>query len=702
MNDVRVTDFPIAGLEYLFVPRGLPLVAKTSEAPATTSILIRGGAGTGKTTLAVALAHAIGREQGGVALYLTTEFVATELAYKADSLDLAEGSVDAWSSKEEHQPGDILAEHLLGTPAGEHMGERSVAARKRAAIDAISQILMSERGEPSAERPVGPPVRAVVIDAFGLPNDEHDDDGFRNDVLELIQSLEQVGITTILVEEAGTRAEAWLPFVVDVVFEIDLWPDPDTGDLARRLSCPKSRYGRCLPGPHDYGLDGTGVPAAWPDLAFSADAHRALWDEDRLPPTVLIPFADQSSEANRRRYVLCDPGSVIVSDYAEHAPVLTALTSSPGIRFAWVDCGPLTFVALNDVSAGTVIGESQGVFALSWELIRAYQEGTINSVLFQDLEFFLARPRQAARTLRMLSMLSAAGLSVCLHGDKRDLDKARTTACYVQGGKIGGGLRAAVAGPMPRRADRWIAALEFDSEDDRAVRRAMLEDTTLPSALCDELSQAPIDARDAEAKLQRSVTWDLLGPRSTALNQLRGNPRRSEPCFESLRFTYFTGDGIAAARESLRLPEHPAFPALWSELSAIYAHNPFALEDLAIAASAETPRQVVSYMRALARAGRFDELTSVIDSCRGWFDLPSWTFERLGAEYHLDVPDDPESLSTALAQLVELSEQPDIPQIHLAEIVYNIGVAKTRQNDTAGARAAYRRANEINPLLEIP
>src|SRR5262245_31536499 len=119
MRDKSVKTFPIPRLEYLFLPPGMPLVGKTREARETTSILVRGGAGTGKTTLAVALAHAIAREQNGVSLYLTTEFVPTELTYKAKLLGLPESLITARQpSATALHPGTVLAEHLLRTEAG--------------------------------------------------------------------------------------------------------------------------------------------------------------------------------------------------------------------------------------------------------------------------------------------------------------------------------------------------------------------------------------------------------------------------------------------------------------------------------------------------------------------------------------------------------------------------------------------------------
>ncbi|MFS8067297.1 MAG: hypothetical protein ACMG6S_13075, partial [Byssovorax sp.] len=85
----------------------------------TTSILIRGGAGTGKTTLGAALGQAIARCENGVVLYLTTEFSQTELLYKAQLLGLPESMVFRWKDRAAAPPGAIVTEHLALSPAGQ-------------------------------------------------------------------------------------------------------------------------------------------------------------------------------------------------------------------------------------------------------------------------------------------------------------------------------------------------------------------------------------------------------------------------------------------------------------------------------------------------------------------------------------------------------------------------------------------------------
>ncbi len=65
MKGPRLTELPIKHLEYVFSPPGLMLPVKGESEHGTTSILVRGGAGTGKTTFALALAHALAKAARG-------------------------------------------------------------------------------------------------------------------------------------------------------------------------------------------------------------------------------------------------------------------------------------------------------------------------------------------------------------------------------------------------------------------------------------------------------------------------------------------------------------------------------------------------------------------------------------------------------------------------------------------------------------
>lgn len=253
MKSPRLTDLPVKHLEYLFSPQGLPLPLKGETEQGTTSILVRGGPGAGKTTLALALAHGIARYGGGLVLYLTTEFSPVEIAFKATLIGLAEEAVDAWPGSEGSRAGDVVVEHLTELRHGKPV--LSSAERRRSSIDAVWGLLHPEN-DGTQKPPL--PVRAVVIDA--LPEPGENEGALRADLVAFVQALENEGRSVVLVEELTQGMSASSAFVVDVVFELAVLLDAETRGLKRKLTLWKSRYAVSDPGPHDYGLE-QGVPA---------------------------------------------------------------------------------------------------------------------------------------------------------------------------------------------------------------------------------------------------------------------------------------------------------------------------------------------------------------------------------------------------------------------------------------------------------
>jgi|GEM_PF-1133933 len=253
-DDRHITELSIESLEMIFTPPGLPVVDK--GAPwSTTSIAILGGAGAGKTTLAVALAHAIAADASGIALYVTTEIAPTEIKYKISQLGM-KASVIAWSDRTAARAGDIVGQHmaLLEATGG---GDTSL---QRRALDVAWQLVDATAA--------GLPIRCVVIDA--LPLSEPSDRSARDDAVTLIQALEGRGVSAVIVQEGITD---FVPFVADVVFELTFDEDASTGERARKLSCPKSRYARSMVGPHDLGVDHDRVKV-WPAPLLAEGRNR--------------------------------------------------------------------------------------------------------------------------------------------------------------------------------------------------------------------------------------------------------------------------------------------------------------------------------------------------------------------------------------------------------------------------------------------
>ncbi|MEO5726933.1 MAG: tetratricopeptide repeat protein, partial [Byssovorax sp.] len=631
----------------------------------------------------------------------TTEFVATELTYKAKALGLPATSVASWQSRKEHDIGTLLAEHLLRTTAGAEV--KTVAQRKRASIDAIWELLAHGKDEPSAEMQVGPPVRAVVIDAFGLPEIEHDDDDLRNELLGLVQTLELAGITTILIEEAGTRGEAWLPFIVDLVFELELWPDPDTGELSRRLKCPKNRYGRAIPGPHDYGMD-HGSPSVWPDLTSVGGTHASLVHQGNLPPAIFCPLATAS------QYVVCSAGTVVLSGYDKPPSLIGAFLHTPGLRLANVNCGPLTRIQLPG-SKPSRVPENEGPFALVWLLLRANSAGVINSVLFEEFEFFLSRPRLRVSALRMLEMLRTVGLTVYLHGRTAELAPATSVADFLHNGSYAGRLRRKLPAQRPCSSIRWLAEMEerIGTEEsdslDRSLRLHMIGGTLSPAdilSMLDNAIAADVNLVSVDALFRRASTYYLLGASARADElMLLIQPTSTPSVVARIQLHLLAGNDMDAANECLEMgDEFPeVYGEVWPELSAIYARNKFAIEQLAKSAQPRA-HTVAALFRALAAGGQFERVAQIVDARGEQFGLPAWFLARLKADSYLEAKSS-SAWQLALAGLTLLAADMTIPPVHHAEVFYNLGVARSRLGDESGAQEAYKQALARNPCLEV-
>jgi KaiC/GvpD/RAD55 family RecA-like ATPase len=399
MSEVRVTQFPIKNLEYVFQPCGLPLALKHKEI-GTTSILVRGGAGTGKTTLAVALAHAIASFNKGIAIYLTMEFVPTEVRFKSRLLKLGEEMVLPATEREKATPGALVV-HPLSQHIDPENPPETMLDRKNNAIDAIFQIVKSDPPESTH------PIRVVVFDAFGLSDDAEKETYLRNDMLNLIQSLEAKGISTVLIQESKGDVD-WLSFIVDIVFEAGHQRDATTKELYRTLTCPKSRYALANAGPHDMGI-GDGAPEIWPDMLPIVASDESPLKEISNPLSICLPLWNGSNFASFR-------GGLLLSSYDVDGPkLIELLINTPGIKMMDVYCGPLTKIdsVFFSPPVGLLVGESAS--ALAWVVLQKATQHKLNVVGVQGAAGLFSRPRFRATFLNVIEAWKQLGLMVFIH-----------------------------------------------------------------------------------------------------------------------------------------------------------------------------------------------------------------------------------------------------------------------------------------------
>lgn len=691
MKDILLKNLPIAGLEYVFKPPGLPLISKTSDETPSTSILVRGGPGTGKTTLATALVHAIAREHGGTALYMTTEFVPIEIKYKAKLLGLSARVVD-WRDDIELLPGAIRVEHLLRVRRDDEM--ISSAERKLATLEAVWDLLDPARASP------GPalPVRAVAIDAFGLPDADSEESGLRNSLLALVQTLEGMGISVVIVEEVGEGASHWLPFVTDIVLELGLDQDPDTGELIRKLTCPKSRYALSLPGPHDYGLE-DGKPRLWPDLL--AVVGSVEMSEPIVQPGFFLPL-------NAEEYIAAKRGMVMVSEYRERS-LIHAHSLTPGARCLWVDCGPSTRVRLPELHEGLIVPASEGPFSLGWAILRHAPASKSNSVGFQNLEFFLSRVRFRSSILHVLQALGDAGLFVIAHGPGEDLRPVMPIAEYVPGSRVSGSIRRKLDPDRARSASLWLHAVISASLSDPELKlpdiaQQLARDSIPVEAAYQGVQSTPI-RRDTD-RYYLAPAFHLLGADDEAKGIIshlyRNSPSKSQTT-QWVRCQLRMADDLGAARTMLALAEDPLFDdvsALWHGLCAIYGQNDIALSQLEQdGRTMSDPEALGLYLRALAARDRIADMDRAVAKAGQRCDLPSWFVARLQADLRLESRSK-ELIQDAAGRLDALAASSDLPPVHAAEAAYNLGIARDRLGQRDEAQLAYQRARDLNPRLQ--
>lgn len=252
---IRIHPTTLRNLERVFTPPGLPLVSKFEGAEPTTTVLIRGPAGAGKSSLAFAVARDLALSGQGAVLYLTTEAFPAEVVHKAELFGVSQDQVFLWAAQDRATSGAVCVQHLAVEVSELEEDALTTQERSALALGAVQSLLTRWAG------PV--PVRAVVIDGFGLPEPTSTEAyALRTAALTCIQALEIRGVSSVLVEEIMPGLQSALPFVVDVVFELS-FNERQPENTYRQLRAIKSRFSAADPDWRPIGWE-CGRPAVHP------------------------------------------------------------------------------------------------------------------------------------------------------------------------------------------------------------------------------------------------------------------------------------------------------------------------------------------------------------------------------------------------------------------------------------------------------
>lgn len=234
------------GIEMFSLVMGgeLRLIERLPGVAPSTSILVRGGAGSGKTALGLHLAAGIARKLGGDVAYACVEIVPAELRAIHDGVAVKKSAVVELTSAEPADSGSvrIFAANLavVGVEKPDEVlpgeVERFVAEAVRAS---------ATRG-----------VRVLVLDSLsqgyglGLGAPRALADG-------LVKFAAERGLTVVLLEETVSSEPSQWCFAVDTVLELS--GADGLGPGARWMRVTKHRYAAATVGPHLLEIDDTGV-----------------------------------------------------------------------------------------------------------------------------------------------------------------------------------------------------------------------------------------------------------------------------------------------------------------------------------------------------------------------------------------------------------------------------------------------------------
>jgi KaiC/GvpD/RAD55 family RecA-like ATPase len=693
MSDQAIVDFAVRGLERLFSPPGILLVDKGAEQP-TTCVALIGDAGGGKTTAALAVAHAIARDQSGVVLYLTTELFSTELSHKLHFLGLDDAQVLRTQNAANSRRGDVISQHLALLRENIESG----AVEQRALEVAVE---LTQTPLPGCL-----PVRSIVIDAFPLSS-RRGPASPRDAVVTMIQALEGRGMSVIIVDEDGTLGD-YVPFVADIVLELRFERDADAGELHRRISCRKSRYTRSLPGPHDTGMN-FGRPAVWPDPLRVLVEQRAAPYSPGNPMEFILPTSGANQFARFRG------GSILLSIYDEQTPIARLLRNTPGARLATVRCGPLTQIAADGVP-GVTTGEWEGPYSMAWAIFDLCRRAECNGVIFQDVEGILADSQTRRRFAHVLEALRKSGLLVCVHGTRAGLAPIKPQADYVWRGKYREHARP--DRPLYRSAADWLAIEAWtvmpraEGEDvgtarsvhDRLKRFAAHAHRDEPDAARAELDGFELALGDIAGRILQSqvaVGYHLLG--ATRAAEARLAPSSSDDMLLGVSKAWaltLLRDGWTAMTEILKVFQQSdghevQAGLLWATVIAMYTGNDAAMTH--VLREVEKNGALLPFaLRGLGARRRWSEIDMLVSHAAQKYMLPEFLMKRIAVDLRLENDDEqPEE------QILALATDDRVPNLHRADEWHNLGVLRSRQGRIREAVKCWRSALGMNPMLEI-
>jgi len=208
------------------------------------SVLVRGGAGSGKTLLGLQAALGIAEKQGGDVVVACVEILPTEYLAQLRSArtDIPSERVALLPDGNAVGPGPRLYCGLL--PSEPDGGPPDLVAGLE---------LLDQAAQAAGAKPVAFVVDSL-IEGYGIGTTSE-----RVAVDAVMKFAAARGLGLVLCEEATTRESPWA-FAADTVLELGL----EAAERGRWIEVRKHRFGRSAPGRHELHIPGHGPLAVYP------------------------------------------------------------------------------------------------------------------------------------------------------------------------------------------------------------------------------------------------------------------------------------------------------------------------------------------------------------------------------------------------------------------------------------------------------